>query len=495
MVVQELVATMGLDVDESTFAFADKLMAVAKGGLFAIGAAAAAAAVGLAAAVAKTAEHADQVQKAAQRTGIGVEALQALQYAAERADVSAEGLQGALNFMAKRGVKDFEAEIRRAADELAAMPDGGEKAARAMKLFGKQGAALIPMLNEGSAGIDKMTTFAREAGIVLGEDMVEEGASLKDALEEMQGFVRGLAFTLGGPLLKPAREWLKALGEWIKANRAVIAQRFQVTLTAVSNALGLVFRLAEPVVDVTWRLVEAITESKTALIALGVVGAWLARPFLLPIVAIGLLLGAIEEVWGWVTGKRKTLLEDELGTFEDFKKGFGAINPEDSGFVVAAKLTAQFLERAVVAARELAGILGGGPNVADQELGKLDSPNRKEREEAVKKLKERGVAGFRGRAIDSFVDAPGGDPARKVVEVPSMIDLTAKSWADSAHYNPAAWTSMPAAAGPSFVLNGGVTVNASPGADGKSLALDLMGELDRMWSGKLAEALPAVKGG
>ena len=41
------------------------------------------------------------------------------------------------------------------ADAFKKMPDGAEKAGLAMKLFGKSGADLIPLLNEGADGLTK----------------------------------------------------------------------------------------------------------------------------------------------------------------------------------------------------------------------------------------------------------------------------------------------------------------------------------------------------
>lgn len=38
------------------------------------------------------------------------------------------------------------------------MPDGAEKSALAMQLFGKNGMAMLPFLNKGAAGIQELMT-------------------------------------------------------------------------------------------------------------------------------------------------------------------------------------------------------------------------------------------------------------------------------------------------------------------------------------------------
>ncbi len=476
-VVEELVAKLGLEVDEGAFGLAEKLMEVARGGMMAIGAAAVAAAGGLAAAVAATASHADAVEKAAQRTGIGVEALQALQYAAERADVGAEGLQGALNFMAKRGVKDFQAELGRAADELAALPDGGAKAARAMQLFGKQGAALIPMLNGGSAGLEEMTQKARDMGLVLGKDMVESGAETKDAIEDLQGFLKGLVYLIAGPLLKPVREWLTAAGKWIKANREIIGQNLDRTLTLVGRALGYVLRLIEPVVDISLRLNEAIWQSKAAMLALGAVAAWLALPFLAPVAAIGLLLMAVEEVWGWVTGKRATLLEDELGSFDKFKASFDVINPEDSGFVVTAKLTAQFLRDAYDVAVRLRDVMGFGPPGTEAPVILHGSAGKWMKEHPDGQLPA--IPGWR-------------DP--RETRTPEQVSADDAVWEAAMEVRSGPFTAPAAGAGGNQTIIGSITVQAPPGSTAQNVVDLIKAQIGIAQRAEYVTALPAVSG-
>lgn len=267
-VIEELAAKLGIEVDGASFAAAEKVLGAVRGGL--VAAAAAGAAVGMAVlgAAVKTAAYADEVEKASQRTGIAVESLQALQYAAERADVGAGELQGALNFMAKRGVRDFEGELRRAADELAAMPDGAGKAARAMELFGKNGAQLIPMLNEGAAGLDHWMERARLMGRVLDKETIENGAKLKDAIEDVQGVLGGLAFTIAGPLLGPMRKFVDRIVEWFLANRKVIAQRIDRVVTAIGTAFKYAFQLAEPWLRLLWAVASNTWVLRGAMIAL-----------------------------------------------------------------------------------------------------------------------------------------------------------------------------------------------------------------------------------
>lgn len=69
------------------------------------------------------------------------------------------------------------------------MPDGADKSALAMKVFGKSGMELIPLLNEGSDGITKLTDRARELGLVFDEQAGRNADAFNDGLDELKGAV------------------------------------------------------------------------------------------------------------------------------------------------------------------------------------------------------------------------------------------------------------------------------------------------------------------
>lgn len=75
-------------------------------------------------------------------------------------------------------IKSFSELLPNLADQFQKMPDGPAKTARAMQLFGKSGADLIPLLNKGSAGVDELMAKADELGVTLGDKDV---AAMKEA--------------------------------------------------------------------------------------------------------------------------------------------------------------------------------------------------------------------------------------------------------------------------------------------------------------------------
>ena len=55
------------------------------------------------------------------------------------------------------------------ADRFKSMPDGPQKTALAMQLFGRQGKDMIPFLNQGSAGLAELNKKAHELGVTFND--------------------------------------------------------------------------------------------------------------------------------------------------------------------------------------------------------------------------------------------------------------------------------------------------------------------------------------
>lgn len=129
-----------------------------------------------------TIDQADALGKLSTRTGIAANSLQAFVNAGRLADVSQKQLETGLktfartSFEAAQGVKTYSeayaslgVEVKKAdgtlkasdsllkeiADKFKTLPNGPEKAAIAMRLFGKSGADMITLLNGGSEALER----------------------------------------------------------------------------------------------------------------------------------------------------------------------------------------------------------------------------------------------------------------------------------------------------------------------------------------------------
>lgn len=174
----------------------------------AIGAAVAGAGTALALGVKNAIDFADELSKMSQRTGISVEALSRLEVAASQSDTSLESLQKAMvnlgraQLEAREGTEDQvalfkalgiesqeledlapDALLKRIADAFKATADSPEKAAVAVKLFGKAGAELIPMLNGGSEQLERFDRLSDELGNTLSTETALAAAEFNDKID------------------------------------------------------------------------------------------------------------------------------------------------------------------------------------------------------------------------------------------------------------------------------------------------------------------------
>ncbi len=161
---------------------------------------------------------ADKFQKMAQSVGTNVETLSSMKHAADLAGISFESLATGFKMVAKNAMdaaagtglakdafralgitvlntdgtlKDSQDMILEIADKFAVMEDGAGKTALAMKIFGRSGADLIPLLNAGSAGIKEMTDEAKILGITLDTDTAQAAERFNDNLTRLKGVQTG----------------------------------------------------------------------------------------------------------------------------------------------------------------------------------------------------------------------------------------------------------------------------------------------------------------
>jgi hypothetical protein len=170
----------------------------------------------------------DQLDKLSEKTGLTVEQLSVLRYQGELANVPLEELAKGAQKLAKTmaeaagggaeasatfkaigvdvkdssgGLKPFDVLLGEVADKFAHYEDGPAKAALAQRLFGKSGADLIPLLNQGSEGLAKQKKEAQELGIVLGGDVAKNAAEFNDNLTRLKLTAEAAAIAIGGKLL------------------------------------------------------------------------------------------------------------------------------------------------------------------------------------------------------------------------------------------------------------------------------------------------------
>lgn len=142
-------------------------------------------------AVAKFTDLGSELVDASARTGLAVETLSALKFAAEQSGTSLDTLERGLRNLAKKGGDTSIEGIMRLADQLAAIEDPAERARFAMENFGlRAGTELIPLLAGGSDALRQLMQAAADTGNVMSTDAAQAAEKLGDSIDQLKaGFV------------------------------------------------------------------------------------------------------------------------------------------------------------------------------------------------------------------------------------------------------------------------------------------------------------------
>lgn len=212
-----------------------------------------------------TADYAGDMYDMARGARIGVEAFQKLAYAGRMSGVETEKLSASLvkfdRMVAEATggnktymqtfedlgikIKDSAGNLRQpneifedVADIFHNTEDGIGKTALAVELFDKSGADLIPMLNDGKAGLKAFYAEAERLGLALSNEMIAKGDAFSDQLENIGEQVKGVKLQLGAaliPALSAATEKISKvidkITKWVQENPELAATIGNIAMT------------------------------------------------------------------------------------------------------------------------------------------------------------------------------------------------------------------------------------------------------------------------
>jgi len=266
--IRELVVKYGIDVDTGPMEQFDQAISALKGGLIGLGSVVASATAGILGTAISAAHAGDELIKMSQRTGVGVEALQALRFQAQLADVDSQQLGQGLQILSrnlngaakgsadlmkafskvgisagdiKSGAVSAEVALQKIGQRFAKMPDGVQKTALAMEYFGRSGAQMIPFLNSLAAGLTETQKAVLQMNMVT-EEQARLGEEFNDSVTVMQSALGGIAKTVGMGLLPTLKDLVEEFTAFIVANRDLIKANLTDFIKGLVSALKLAGR-------------------------------------------------------------------------------------------------------------------------------------------------------------------------------------------------------------------------------------------------------------
>lgn len=227
--------------------------------------------------VRSTVKAGDALRDMSIRTGASVEQLSVLGFAAEQSGASIEDVGAGLRFLSRNAVeaaeggkqqaqafrnlgialKDTSGNIRPVndllldvADRFRNTRDGAEKSAIAMELFGRGGASLIPVLNEGREGIAAMGLELDKVGGIMSTELANAADEFNDQLNLNKKAMDGLSMAVTSALLPALTSMAQTitpiiaeLSKWAAAHEG-LTRAIGGTALALTGAGGLLLGLS-----------------------------------------------------------------------------------------------------------------------------------------------------------------------------------------------------------------------------------------------------------
>ncbi len=295
-----------------------------------------------------TAEEADNLRDLSERTGIATQTLEEYGYMAKLAGTSQETLTTGLRILeknmgeaaqggkeqaetfAKLGISlhgangkmktqaELLPEVSKAFEKL---PDHATKTAMAMKLFGRSGQELLPLLEKGADEIAHMQRELALLGGVTSEEFLDASEKYVDNIEKMGQVWKGIRQAIAGPFIRMFNQsndkllqWWKVWGEMVRSritewvNQLVVSwQAFLKTIMSIARPLLL--------------LAAAMNVPLLVMIGLKALLVLLIDDFANWMAGNDSLIGRMIENWQeWLTELAKThpTLAAMMGAFGDF---------------------------------------------------------------------------------------------------------------------------------------------------------------------------------
>jgi len=280
----------------------------------------------LAAATKTFAAMGDTVAKMSLRTGVSAESLSELGFAAEQSGSDLETFEKGLRIM-QRGINDAgrelstqvdalkdlglsyedlahlapEQQFKRIAERMSRIEDPSKRAALAMMLLGRAGTQLLPLMQDGAAGIEALQKQARELGLTISTEDANAAAQLTDAMNILWRVFKQGVFVIGSALAPVMKDFaeraariIKNTVDWVRQNKELIVTIFKVAAAVMAGGAALIVLggLLSGLGTIFGMLATVAAGVGTALAAVGTVLGAILSP-------IGLVAAAVASLAGY----------------------------------------------------------------------------------------------------------------------------------------------------------------------------------------------------
>lgn len=315
-------------------AFGTSVQSLGKGAFLA----ASAVLTGLGAGVKSFIASGDQLAKMSQRTGVAVEALSELKFAAGQSGTDLETLETSLRKMqatlvdAANGsssavkalehlglkVEDIQAlnpeqQFKLMADRLSQIQNPTARAAAALDIFGKSGTQLLPLMEQGAAGMEALQQQARDLGLTISTNTAQAAVRAGDAIDVMWAAIKRAGQAAGEVLLPVVEKLSKSIADTAARTTKWISANAELVNSAALAAAGLLaFGAAAIFVG------KAMTGLAATIKAVSVAMTFLSKhPLVSTAVLVGVAIAALVAKLGLLNAAMKSTVDILRGVREE----------------------------------------------------------------------------------------------------------------------------------------------------------------------------------
>ena len=157
-----------------------------------------------------TYEYALQVDKLSRTIGATAEESSKLIQAGDDLGLSYDAISTAMEGAIRKGYEPTIEGLGKIADKYNSIQDPIERTKFLMDTFGRTGADIAELMEQGSAGIDAMGKAAEAAGLVMGPDAIADAKEYRTAVDDLGDAWMGLKIKIGTGALPLATDTIKA---------------------------------------------------------------------------------------------------------------------------------------------------------------------------------------------------------------------------------------------------------------------------------------------
>jgi len=233
----------------------------------------------------KATDWGDELDNLRQKTGISAETLSSFSLAIKKSGMDMGGFATSMKLLANNmadansgsaqaqtkftalgiSFKNADGSLRpldqvmlEVADRFKALPDGAQKSATAVDLFGRSGTDMIHMLNLGRDGLQAEMDKARELGLVMTNEAAAKCDDFSEKLDDLGGSLKGVAIQVGQAVMPVVQSFVTTLTGVITHVRAWAAENpgLAALLSKVALAVGALMMALGPVLIALPKLIQ-----------------------------------------------------------------------------------------------------------------------------------------------------------------------------------------------------------------------------------------------